>query len=122
MIDEKIIRTTVFSDEFDDYLSNLKSNIRSKYDYVIHIIETQYVVSEKFIKKLQNSDFYEMRVSVSTNEYRTIIFAVNNESFIESTEVILLNSFLKKSEKDYKKAISKAEKILTEMIGDYSDE
>lgn len=122
MKDEQIIRTTVFSDEFDDYLSNLKSNIRSKYDYVIHIIETQYVVSEKFIKRLQNSDFYEMRVSVSTNEYRTIIFAVNNESFIESTEVILLNSFLKKSEKDYKKAISKAEKILTEMIGDQSNE
>lgn len=81
-------------------------------------METQYVVSNKFVKKLLNSDFYEVRVSVSTNEYRTIIFAVDNESFIESTKVILLNSFLKKSEKDYKKAISKAEKILNKMLGE----
>ena len=53
-----------------------------------------------------------MRVSVGTNEYRTMIFAVNHKNIIQATEIILLNGFLKKSTKDYRKQIEKAIKIL----------
>ena len=42
-----------------------------------------------------------MRVSVNTNEYRTILFAVDNDNIILSKKVLLLNGFLKKSTKDY---------------------
>ena len=59
-----------------------------------------------------NTDLYEMRVSVGTNEYRTVLFAIDHDNIIQSTRILLLNGFLKKSEKDYKKQISKAEKIL----------
>lgn len=96
-------------------MAELKSNVRAQYDYVIHIIETQYIVSEKFIKKLQNSNLYEMRVSISSNEYRTIIFALDAASFMEAKQVILLNSFLKKDEKMYKKEIAKAINLLNKM-------
>ena len=113
--DDEIIRTTIFSPEFVQYLADLKSNIRAKYDYVIHIIETQYVVSEKFIKKLQNTDLYEMRVSISSSEYRTIIFALDAINFMEAKQVILLNSFLKKDEKMYKREIAKAIDLLNKM-------
>jgi Phage derived protein Gp49-like (DUF891). len=56
-----------------------------------------------------------MRVSVGTNEYRTMLFSINHENIIQATEVILLNGFLKKSSKDYDKQIKKATKILEDL-------
>jgi hypothetical protein len=61
---------------------------------------------------LQNTDFYELRVKAG-NEYRVIIFAIDHQSFNECRKAICLYGFLKKSTKDYKKAISKAEMILS---------
>ena len=56
-----------------------------------------------------------MRVSVNTNEYRTILFAVDNDNIILSKKVLLLNGFLKKSTKDYCKQIKIAERILKDF-------
>ena len=56
-----------------------------------------------------------MRVSVNTNEYRTILFAVDNDNIIFSKKVLLLNGFLKKSTKDYCKQIKIAERILKDF-------
>lgn len=86
--------------------------MQEKFDYVISLLISQYVISEKFVKKLENSDLYEMRVSVGGNEHRTIIFAVDNVNFIESTQAILLNSFLKKDTKQYRREVNKANEIL----------
>ena len=69
----------------------------------------------KFIKHLENTDLYEMRVSVGTNEYRTVLFAIDHENFIEAKNIILLNAFLKKSNKGYRKQIELAENILTRL-------
>ena len=46
------------------------------------IIRTEYILSTKFVKHLDGTDLYEMRVSVSTNEYRTILFAVDDDNII----------------------------------------
>jgi len=80
----------------------------------MQIIRTQKVVSIKFVKKLQDTEFYEVRVSVGTNEYRTLLVATDNVNFMEATRVILLNSFLKKSTKQYRQEIEKARTILIE--------
>jgi len=64
-IKNSTIREVLFSDEFVSYFENLDERTRDKYAYVIEIIRTQYVISEKFIKmilddkklaKLKNSD------------------------------------------------------------------
>lgn len=54
------------------------------YDYAETIIIIQYVVNEKFVSNLEGTKFYEARVSIGTNEHRTIVFAVESMSFIES--------------------------------------
>jgi hypothetical protein len=54
-------------------------------------------------------------VSVGTNEYRTVLFAVNHKNIIQATEIVFLNGFLKKSTKDYDKQIKKAVKILNDL-------
>ena len=104
--------------EFLDYYNSLPDKVKIKYDYVMQIIKSQYVVSEKFVKHLENTDFYEARISVGSDAYRTIIFTVDSQSFMESKNVLFLNSFLKKGSKQYKSEIEKAESILKQFMED----
>ena len=79
----------------------------------------QYVISSKIVKSLENTDFYELRISISSNEYRTILLAVDHDNFIQSKNVLLLNSFLKKDTKQYKAEIKKAENIVKRYLEDW---
>ena len=110
------IRETFHSAEYDEYYDALDARVKAKYDYVETIIKTQYVVNKKFVKNLEGTEFYEARISVGPNEYRTIIFAVDSVSFIESRRVLFLNSFLKKGTKQYKGEIATARHILNKYI------
>ena len=106
------IRETFHSEEYDQYYNSLDEKIKVKYDYVESIIKTQYVVNKKFVKNLEGTEFYEARVSVGTNEYRTIVFTIDSQSFMESKRVLFLNSFLKKYTKPYKSEIEIARQIM----------
>ena len=112
---EEYIRTVFKTPEYESFYTNLSDKIKEKFDYVINVITTIYNVPIKFIKHLENTDLYEMRVSVGTNEYRTVLFAIDHENFIEAKNIILLNAFLKKSSKDYRKQIELAENILNRL-------
>lgn len=97
--------------------------MESRFAVSIPIPEAMIVVGygEKMIKLKFLFDhtvrtyLYEMRVSVGSNEYRTVLFAIDNSNVILSTKIILLNGFLKKSTKDYSKQIAKAERILKSL-------
>ena len=110
------IRETIHSEEYDEYYASLDEKTKAKYDYVEMIIKTQYVVNKKFVKNLEGTEFYEARISIGNNEYRTIIFAVETLSFMESKRVLFLNSFLKKGTKQYKGEIEIARRILEKYI------
>lgn len=110
------VRETIHSEEYDEYYAGLDEKTKAKYDYVEMIIKTQYVVNKKFVKNLEDTEFYEARVSVGSNEYRTIIFAIETSSFMESKRVLFLNSFLKKSTKQYRGEIEIARRILKKYI------
>jgi len=110
------IRETFHSEEYDKYYAGLDEKTKAKYDYVETIIKTQYVVNRKFVKNLEDTEFYEARITVGTNEHRTIVFAVDSISFMESKRVLFLNSFLKKGTKQYKGEIETARRILNKYI------
>jgi len=97
-------RTIYKSKAFEEFYSSLNERTRRKLQHVLQIIQDEDIVSTKFVKKLTNSDFYELRISTD-NEYRIINFAIDNNNFINSTRVLLLNGFVKKSESDYVKQI-----------------
>ena len=105
-----MIRSTAF----DEFFNSLPINDQNKLKYAMNIIAEVKVVSSKLVKKLVNTDFYELRISIN-NEYRIILFTIDHESFIESTQIILLNGFVKKSSKDYKKEIERAKQILNNL-------
>lgn len=101
--------------EFEAFYSALSPRIQIKFDYVINVISTIYSIPSKFINHLENTDLYEMRVSIGNNEYRTVLIAIDKQNVIEATKIILLNAFLKKDNKDYRKQIEKAKSILKKL-------
>ncbi|MCK9156715.1 MAG: type II toxin-antitoxin system RelE/ParE family toxin [Paludibacteraceae bacterium] len=68
-----------------------------------------------YVKYLVGTGLYEMRVSVGSNAYRTILFAMDSDNVITSTKIILFNGFLKKSTKDYDRQLENAKKILKDL-------
>jgi hypothetical protein len=101
--------------EFEEFYLSLNNRAKNKVDYIFEHIRTEKNVSTKFVKHLINTDFYEMRVSVD-NEYRVILFAIDNDNFIQAKEIVLLNGFIKKSTADYAKQIAVALKIMEEFL------
>lgn len=108
------MRTMIRSAEFDEFYNSLPANIQNKVKYAMNLIAEIKVVNTKLVKKLIDTDFYELRISVG-NEYRVILFTIDHENFIEAEKILLLNGFMKKSTKDYKKEIEKAEQILNSL-------
>ena len=98
-----------------DFIDSQEQRVADKFFQLIVIIEEVKIVHTNFIKKLQNSRFYELRIKAG-NEYRILIFAIDHLNFSECTKAVCLNGFIKKSNKDYIKAIKQAEKILEEYL------
>ena len=108
------MRTMIKTSAFEEFYATLTDKVQEKVDYVSNILIQNKVVSTKFVKKLENTEYYEMRISVG-NEYRVILFTIDHPNLIEATQVLLLNGFLKKSTKDYKKQIEIADKIIQSL-------
>jgi hypothetical protein len=77
MNNDSDIRTVFRTPEFDEYYNAQQIKVQEKYDYVLELLVTQYVISEKFVKKLDGSNLYEVRISVGYNEHRTLLFAID---------------------------------------------
>ncbi|GAA6529515.1 hypothetical protein LPYR103PRE_14880 [Segatella asaccharophila] len=58
---EQIIRKVTYTKEFEDYFQTLSNDVKGKYDYVFQIMLTQKIVSKKFVKRIETTEFYEMR-------------------------------------------------------------
>lgn len=108
------MRTLMRSAEFDEFYNSLPENVQNKVKYALNIIAEVKVVNTKLVKKLVETDFYELRISVG-NEYRVILFTIDQENFVEAEQILLLNGFMKKSTKDYKKELQKAQRILNSL-------
>lgn len=108
-------RNLIFSQEYIEFEQSSNPRVREKLRYAVAILETVRPISTKFVKKLTNTDFYELRVSVD-KEIRIILFSADNENINLASSVILLNGFIKKSTSDYDKEIIKAINILRKLL------
>ena len=109
------MREIVITDYCLDFIENQGKRVSDKFFQLVVILEEVKIVHANFVKKLQNTKFYELRIKAG-NEYRVIIFAIDHLNFSECTKAVCLNGLIKKSNKDYLKAIKEAEKILEEYL------
>lgn len=108
-------RELILSAEYIKFEEEASPRTREKLRYAVSILQQVTPIPTKFVKKLTNTDFYELRISVN-NEFRVILFAVDNENINLATTIVLLNGFVKKSTKDYDKEIKKAVHILRDLL------
>jgi len=70
---------------------------------------------------LTDTDFYELRIHTG-EQYRVIMFTIDDENFQKAKEVLLLNGFHKKATKDYKSAIKAATNLLNKYTENIEDD
>lgn len=110
-----MIRKLIYSTEYLEFEQKSNERTREKLRYASAILETMPVISSQFVKKLTNTDFYELRVKVD-NEIRVILFSADNANINSANTIVFLNGFVKKSTKDYKKEIEKATNIIRRLL------
>lgn len=111
------MREIEITEECLDFIDKQEERVSLKFFQLIEVIGEVKVVNANFLKKLQSTQFYELRIKAG-DEYRVLIFAVDHLNFAECAKAVCLCGFLKKSTKDYKKAVKQAEKILEEYLKD----
>lgn len=111
------MRKLVISEECIKFIEKGDERLEKRFNFLVQIIIDQKIINENFVKKLVGTEFYELRIKVQ-NEVRIMIFSIDHSNFNESNKVILLNGFVKKSKKEYKKAI----KVATSLLEKYKDE
>ena len=98
-----------------DFIDKQGKRVSDKFFQLGLIMEEVKIVHTNFVKKIQNTKFYELRIKAG-NEYRIVIFAIDHLNFYECTKVVCLNGFMKKTNKDYVRVITEAEKKLNEYL------
>jgi hypothetical protein len=107
------VREVLITPECLAFVEGQNERISTKFYQLIEVMTEIKVVHSNFVKKLVNTDFYELRIKAG-NEVRIIMFTIDHVNFNESNKVICLNGFIKKSTKDYKKAINQAKKLMSD--------
>ena len=98
-----------------EFIVNQNERVGLKFFQLIEVMTEIKVVNANFLKKLQSTPFYELRIKAG-NEYRIIIFAIDHMNFAECKKAVCLYGFQKKGTKDYKKAIQHSEKIVEDYL------
>lgn len=109
------MREVVITQECLEFIDDQNERVATKFFQLIEVIGEIKIVHTNFIKKILTTQFYELRIKAG-NEYRVVMFAIDHLNFAECTKVVCLHGFQKKSNKDYKKAIKQAEKILKNYL------
>ena len=93
------------------FIAEQSQRVLDKFYEVIAVLIRIQVVGAPYIKKLTSTRFYELRIKAG-QEYRFVLYPVDHENFTLAKKVICLNGFVKKSTKDYRKAISRGNELL----------
>lgn len=109
------MREIDITEECLEFIDKQNDRVSLKFFQLVEIIGEIKVINSNFLKKLQSTQFYELRIKAG-NEYRIVIFAIDHLNFNECTKAVCLYGFQKKGTKDYKMAIKQAEKILENYL------
>ena len=94
-----------------DFYTSMNNKTQLKIDYVLQLVSTVEMVPEKFLKNLTGTDgLYELRIKQGSDIFRVFCF------FDSGKLVVLLNGFVKKSQKTPKTEIEKAQRLKEEYF------
>lgn len=107
-----VVRKVIFyKRHFHDFFNLQEKKVKLKINYVLELIRFEKKIPAKFLKYLENtSGIYEVRIITTFKNIRILCF------FDQGEFVILMNCFLKKTQKVPRKEIKFAEKLKKEYL------
>jgi len=94
----------------EDFLDTLTDKVVEKITWTLRIIRDEQRISHRFLKKLTNTDIWEIRIEIFSDIYRIFCF------FDAGNLVILTHGFQKKTQKTPKAEIDRAEKYRKDYL------
>ncbi len=109
-----MIRTIIsYRKYFVDFYKAQEDNIQEKIEYVLDLVRFERQVPKKFFKALENTDgIYEIRIITTFKSIRILCF------FDEGNLIVLVNCFIKKSQKTPRKEIKLAQKLRKQYLNE----
>jgi phage-related protein len=105
-MNSKQIREVIFyGDYFWDFYKKQSPKVKKKINWTIGLLQFLEIIPEKYLKHVEGTDLYEIRVSFGNNIFRIFCF------FDKDRLVIILNGFQKKTQKIPRKEIDRAVKL-----------
>ena len=106
---EKVRQVIQYKNYFEEFLLAQPNKIQDKIFKVIEIIETYEHVPKTYLAPIKTQKaLFEARIKLGSNIWRVFCF------FDKGKLVILLNGFIKKTQKTPKKEIEKAVRLMKE--------
>ena len=100
-----------YKNYFIDFYNEQDDKVQEKIEYVLDLIRFEERVPIKFFKYLENTDgIYEVKVITTFKSIRILCF------FDKGDLIVLVNSFIKKSQKTPRKEIKLAERLKKEYL------
>lgn len=108
-----MFRTIIYYENwFLDFYRTLDERAQVKVDFGLKLIQELEFVPADYVKSIVGSrGIYELRARVGSNQYRVLFFFESGNLKDGGRIVVLGNRFLKKDDRDYKRALALAEKI-----------
>ena len=101
----------VYKEYFIKFYKAQEHKVQEKIEYVLDLIRFEERIPKKFFKALENTEgIYEVRVITTFKSIRILCF------FDDGNLIILVNSFIKKTQKTPKKEIELAQKLKKEYL------
>lgn len=105
----KIREVIAYKNYFEDFLREQPQKVQDKIFKIIEAIEILERVPINYLKYLEGTEgLYEVRIKLAANIWRVFCF------FDKDKLVILLNGFVKKTQKTPKEELKKAVKLMNE--------
>jgi phage-related protein len=104
---DKVREVVAYQNHFEDFLKKQPKKVQDKIYKVIEAIETLERVPSNYLRSIKGTQgLYEARIQLGSNIWRVFCF------FDDGRLVILLNGFVKKTQKTPKKEIDKAIRLM----------
>ena len=104
---EKLVRNIFYyKNYYLDFYATLNPEVKKKFNWTLQLVSEVDRVPEKYFSQMTGSSgLFEIRVEVGSNIYRVFSF------FDEGKLIVLVNGFIKKTQKTPKSEIEFAEKL-----------
>lgn len=92
----------IYGDDFWEFYNKQTQKVKLKINWTIGVVKDLKMVPEQYLKHIEGTDLYEIRVILGSNIFRIFCF------FDKGRLVVLLNGFQKKTQKTPKNEIDRA--------------